>query len=131
MQGDPMPGSNVNYGVGISSMCSAQYYHFSTEFPIINVQNDPKPISSFKLEQNYPNPFNPRTKISWQSPIGSWQTLKVYDMLGREVATLVDEYKPAGSYEVEFDASALSSGVYFYKIQAREFISVRKMVLQK
>ena len=51
---------------------------------------------------NYPNPFNPSTLISWQSPVGSWQTLKVYDVLGNEVATLVDEYKPAGTYEVEF-----------------------------
>jgi Secretion system C-terminal sorting domain len=83
------------------------------------------------LSQNYPNPFNPSTKISWQSPVGSWQTLKVYDMLGREVATLVDEYRPAGNYEVEFSATTLSSGIYFYKIQAGEFVSVRKMVLQK
>ncbi len=57
------------------------------------------------LHQNYPNPFNPSTKISWQSPVGSWQTLKVYDVLGNEVATLVNEYRNAGSYEVEFNAS--------------------------
>ena len=85
----------------------------------------------YALHQNYPNPFNPSTKISWQSPIGSHQTLKVYDLLGREVAILVDEFKISGSYEVEFNAAALSSGIYFYKIQAGEFISVRKMVLQK
>ena len=58
--------------------------------------------NSFSLLQNYPNPFNPSTKISWQSPVGSWQTLKVYDILGNEVATLVNEYRNAGSYEVEF-----------------------------
>ena len=85
--------------------------------------------SNYNLAQNYPNPFNPITKISWQSPVGSWQTLKVYDVLGNEVATLVDEYKPAGSYEVEFDGSKLSSGVYFYKMQAGDYISVRKMIL--
>ncbi|OGU37669.1 MAG: hypothetical protein A2315_14765 [Ignavibacteria bacterium RIFOXYB2_FULL_35_12] len=92
---------------------------------IINNQSPPVYI----LKQNYPNPFNPTTKISWQSPVGSWQTLKVYDVLGNEVATLVDEYKPAGSYVVEFDGSKLSSGVYFYKIQVGEYVSVKKMIL--
>lgn len=83
----------------------------------------------FYLEQNYPNPFNPSTKISWQSPIGSWQTLKIYDVLGNEVATLVDEYKPAGIYEVEFYNKDLSSGVYFYKLQSGDFIETKKMIL--
>ncbi|BDQ02785.1 YCF48-related protein [Ignavibacterium sp.] len=85
--------------------------------------------TEFALEQNYPNPFNPTTKISWQSPVGSWQTLKVFDILGNEVATLVDEYKEPGRYEVEFDASDLSSGVYIYRLQADAFISTKKMVL--
>jgi len=87
--------------------------------------------TQFELKQNYPNPFNPTTTIRWQSPIGSWQTLKIYDLLGREVATLVDEYKPAGSYEVEFDASDLSSGVYFYRLQAGEFADTKKLILMK
>ena len=91
----------------------------------------------FSLYQNYPNPFNPSTKISWQSPIGSRQTLKVYDVLGNEVATLVDEYREAGSYEVEFSArggqavgsSQLASGVYYYQLRAGDFIQTRKMIL--
>ncbi len=83
----------------------------------------------FALWQNYPNPFNPTTKISWQSPVSSWQTLKVYDVLGNEVATLVDEYRPAGRYEVEFNARKLSSGVYFYRLQAGSFVETKKMVL--
>ncbi len=87
--------------------------------------------SNFILEQNYPNPFNPSTKISWQSPVGSHQTLKIYDVLGNEVATLVDEYKPAGSYEVEFDASVITSGVYFYQLRANEFIETKKMILMR
>ena len=67
--------------------------------------------SQFSLEQSHPNPFNPSTKIGWQSPVGSWQTLKVYDVLGNEVATLVNEFKPAGSYEVEFQsAMGVSAG---------------------
>jgi hypothetical protein len=87
--------------------------------------------SSFKLGQNYPNPFNPSTKISWQSPVGSRQTLKIYDALGKEVATLVDEFKPAGTYEVEFDANKLSSGVYFYKLTIDNFSSIKKLLLIK
>ncbi len=87
--------------------------------------------TSFLLEQNFPNPFNPTTKISWQSPVGSHQTLKVYDMLGNELATLVDEFREAGSYEVEFNAAQLSSGVYFYKLEAGPFIQTRKMILMR
>ncbi len=85
----------------------------------------------FSLEQNYPNPFNPTTTINWQSPVGSWQTLKIYDLLGREVVTLVDEYKQAGSYEVEFDARGLSSGVYFYTLQAGSYTQTKKLILMK
>ncbi len=85
----------------------------------------------FSLEQNYPNPFNPVTVISWQSPVGSHQTIKVYDILGNEVATLVDEYREAGRYKVEFDASNLASGVYIYKIQAGDFVSSKKMMVIK
>ena len=89
----------------------------------------------FLLSQNYPNPFNPSTTISWQSPVGSWQTLKIYDVLGREVITLVDEYRQAGKYEIEFKSSVgslqLASGIYFYKIQAGSFVSVKKMLLLK
>jgi hypothetical protein len=107
------------------------FYENNFGYPIVSVENEPQAVSSFMLEQNYPNPFNPSTKISWQSPIGSWQTLKVYDILGREVATLVNEYKPAGSYEVEFDAAKLSSGIYFYTLRAGEFIQTNKMILMK
>ncbi|MEP0861291.1 MAG: T9SS type A sorting domain-containing protein [Ignavibacterium sp.] len=89
--------------------------------------------SEYFLSQNYPNPFNPTTKIKYSIPnVGSGlaQTvLKVYDVLGNEVATLVDEEKPAGSYEINFDASELSSGIYFYKLQAGLFVETRKMVL--
>ncbi|MBI5660706.1 MAG: T9SS type A sorting domain-containing protein [Ignavibacterium album] len=94
-------------------------------------------VTEFKLFDNYPNPFNPSTKISWQSPVSGWQTLKVYDVLGNEVATLVDEYREAGRYEVEFNAVetrrgvSLSSGIYFYRLTAGSFTEVRKMILSK
>ncbi len=87
--------------------------------------------SKFELSQNYPNPFNPSTKISWHTPVSSWQTLKVYDILGNEVATLVDEFKDAGFYEIEFNAAHLSSGVYTYKINAGDFSEIKKMILSK
>lgn len=90
---------------------------------------DEKVPTEFLLSQNYPNPFNPSTRISWQSPIGSHQTLTVYDVLGNEVATLVDEFKPAGSYEIEFNSDNLASGVYIYRLQTDGFTETKKMVL--
>lgn len=85
--------------------------------------------TSFELFQNYPNPFNPSTKISWQSPVGSPQTIKIFDVLGNEVATLVNEYKSAGNYQIMFDASKLSSGVYFYRLQVGNYVETKKMML--
>jgi len=87
--------------------------------------------SKFALHQNYPNPFNPFTVISYDIPTVSNVMLKVYDMLGREVATLVNEVKSPGTYEVQFDASHLASGIYFYKLTAGNFTSVKKLILMK
>jgi hypothetical protein len=87
--------------------------------------------SEFILVQNYPNPFNPITKIRYviSNGVRNLVTLDVCDVLGNEVASLVDEYKSAGSYEVDFNASGLSSGVYFYKLQAGSFVETKKMIL--
>ncbi len=87
----------------------------------------------FLLQQNYPNPFNPSTTINYQSPKAGNVTLKVYDVLGREVVTLVDEYRNAGSYNVQFTINNLqfSSGIYFYKLQAGDFVETKKMILLK
>lgn len=87
--------------------------------------------SEFALYQNYPNPFNPSTKIQYQIPKGGIVTIKVYNLLGSEVATLVDEEKVAGNYEVTFDSSELTSGVYFYSLQSGVFIDTKKMILIK
>ncbi len=105
----------------------SETWSFTTSSPT-NVDETKSPIR-FSLSQNYPNPFNPGTKISWQSSVSSHQTLKVYDILGNEVATLVDEYRNAGNYEIEFDASELSSGIYFYKLSAGSFVETKKMIL--
>ncbi|HEX9251456.1 MAG TPA: family 10 glycosylhydrolase [Ignavibacteriaceae bacterium] len=85
----------------------------------------------YLLSQNYPNPFNPETIINWQVPKGGHTTLKIYDVLGNEVAILVDEFQPAGKYEIKFNASSISSGVYFYRLQSDLFIETRKMIYQK
>jgi photosystem II stability/assembly factor-like uncharacterized protein len=89
--------------------------------------------TNFLLSQNHPNPFNPSTIISYQLPIAGNVTLKVYDLLGREVATLVNEEKPAGSYNAQFTINnvPLSSGIYFYKLQAGDFVETKKMSLIK
>lgn len=100
----------------------------------ITVSNEQETLTApegFQLHQNYPNPFNPSTVISYQLPMNSEVSLKVFDMLGREVATLVDERKAAGEHEVHFDASPLSSGMYIYRIQAGDFLQTRKMILIK
>ena len=100
-------------------------------YKIVSVEVIDSDLNSFTLYQNYPNPFNPSTKIRWQLPVGSHQTLKIYDVLGHEVATLVDEYKPAGTYEFTWNAEQLPSGVYFYQLRANDFVQTKKMILMK
>ena len=87
--------------------------------------------TELKLYQNYPNPFNPSTVISWQLPVSGHVSIKVYDILGNEVAALVDDNLSAGNYEIEFDASQLSSGVYFYSLSAGDFHQTKKMIVLK
>ncbi|MHB1687259.1 MAG: T9SS type A sorting domain-containing protein [Ignavibacteriaceae bacterium] len=88
-------------------------------------------IRSYALEQNFPNPFNPSTIINYQLPKDGFVSLKVFDVVGNEVKTLVNGFKSAGSYSVNFDASHLASGMYFYRLQANDYISIKKMILMK
>jgi acetyl esterase/lipase len=96
----------------------------------IDDKSDNSPLT-FSLSQNYPNPFNPGTLIGYTLQVASKTTLKVYDILGREVATLVNENQKAGEYKVEFNANNFPSGIYFYKLQAGSFVETKKMILLK
>jgi hypothetical protein len=99
---------------------------------INDATNNSRP-TNFYLSQNYPNPFNPNTVISYQLPVVSYITLKVYDLLGQEIAVLVNEIKPPGIYHSQFSIlpSELNSGIYFYQLKVGNFVQTKKMVLLK
>ena len=96
-----------------------------------SVETDIVLPKEFSLNQNYPNPFNPSTTIKYSLPVDARVQIIVYDILGKEVAELVNENKPIGNYEINFNASELASGIYFYKIQAGRFVETRKMILMR
>lgn len=103
-----------------------------SDFGITSVENMEGEItSSYKLNQNYPNPFNPSTKIQFAIPASQRVSLKVFDITGREVANLVDEFLSAGNYSYDFDGTKLSSGIYFYRLISGNFSEIRKMTLIK
>ena len=87
--------------------------------------------TEYNLYQNYPNPFNPATNINFAIPKASLVVIKVFDLLGREVETLVNEEKAAGSYNIQFNGSSFSNGIYFYRMQAGDFTQTNKMILLK
>lgn len=120
---------------GLSSNRSGSdttYIYVVSSEPISNSEDDLNSVPiEFRLEHNYPNPFNPSTTIQYSIPQASNVSLKIYDILGNKVATLVNEEKPAGGYEVEFDAYGLASGIYLYELQAGLFVETKKMVLMK
>jgi len=122
-------GNSVNF----NGANSGDSWNFASN-KIINIVeptgvDDESVFRTYELSQNYPNPFNPSTVISWQSPVSSWQTLNVYDVLGNEVVTLVNEWKDAGNHSVKFDARGLSSGIYYYRLTIGNFVDTKKMSL--
>ncbi|HKB87954.1 MAG TPA: T9SS type A sorting domain-containing protein [Ignavibacteriaceae bacterium] len=136
MTADTIPGSTVNttdpnYPVAVS----AEFVGINTTVTIpqiaVGVKDDNNKLYKFNLAQNYPNPFNPTTRISYSIAERNNVSIKVYDMLGREVTTLVNTTRDAGNYEVNFDASKLASGLYIYKIQAGSYVQSKKMLLLK
>ena len=105
-------------------------------YPVSNfttniIEETKKNTNNFELSQNYPNPFNPITKIKYSILSNSYVVLKIYDLLGKEILTLVDETKSIGNYEIEFDASNLASGIYFYKLSVYNRSETKKMLLMK
>ncbi len=126
--------SNISYGISSNHI----YYtndgwvtYSIVDSIVTNVESQQSVPTQFTLYQNYPNPFNPTTVISYQLPVSSNVSIKVYDLLGREVAVLVDEYKSAGRYKVEFNAFSLASGVYYYQLKSGSFINSKKMILMR
>jgi len=123
--------TSFTYG-GSGSMFAAKSYQSACYDPTVKVKDEQNNVpTNTKLEQNYPNPFNPTTTIRYQLPVNSLVTIKVFNILGQEVATLVDEVKQAGVYSVQFNARNLPSGIYTYKLNAGSFIDVKKFILIK
>jgi len=124
----------TTFGFGTQKTSTIVYANINgTEFGemVTSVEDENISPSAFSLSQNYPNPFNPNTNIRYQIPEFSFITLKVYDVLGNEIANLINGEKPAGEYQVEFDGEGLSSGIYFYQLKFKDFIQTKKMILLK
>ena len=136
-------GSASNYSFRVIDSLFPGYYNFKVEvlsdnWPywtdsmqviVTGIESEEILPAEYALFQNFPNPFNPETRIQYQVSSISQVVLKVYDVIGKEVAVLVNEEQPGGRYEVEFDGSRLASGVYFYKLQAGDYVSTKKMIL--
>jgi hypothetical protein len=107
------------------------HFLITTDNPSSVGNSNPEIPEDYLLAQNYPNPFNPTTAISFSVPTATNIELKVFDVLGREVATLVNEPLAPGSHTVKFDAGRLASGVYHYRLRAGDFVETKKMILMK
>jgi hypothetical protein len=115
-------------GVRVTATAAELIVHYDG----VTAIEDNKPAAeNFTLNQNYPNPFNPSTKIKYQIPNSGHVTLKIYNILGKEITTLVNKEQIVGNYEINFNALALSSGIYFYQLHSGSNIIVKKMMLLK
>lgn len=122
---------NFNRGVEVDTL-KIDYVCYDTTVIVGIAENQTEIPVKFALNQNYPNPFNPSTKITFSILNSDFVTLKIYDILGREIQTLVNEFQKADTYSVNFDASKLSSGIYFYRLQVGDdFVETKKMLLMR
>jgi hypothetical protein len=130
-------GSRLLTAAGIKTALTVYDKGFLIAYDPTEITNVEEPYEDvmdiyFQLYQNYPNPFNPSTRISWQSPISGWQTIKLFDVLGREIETIVDGYYEAGPHSALYIVnSSLPSGVYFYQLKTGDYIQTKKMILLK
>lgn len=124
----PGPG---NYTINAGYAGPLRWDSASVSISVTDIGDNSTNLVSYRLYDNYPNPFNPSTSIKYSLPEANFTTLKIFDALGNEVAVLVDELKSAGTYQVEFNAATLSSGIYYYTIQAGFFNETKKMILMK
>ncbi|HSL89381.1 MAG TPA: T9SS type A sorting domain-containing protein [Ignavibacteriaceae bacterium] len=122
---------NVNQSTTTSFKLQSGFWYLYYQDVIVNVEEEDLLPLTYKLEQNYPNPFNPSTIIKFAVPERTRVLIKVYDILGGEITSLVNEELDAGRYEKTFDASTLSTGVYIYRIQAGSYVNTKKMLLIK
>ena len=120
---------------GISTNSNSQIisgFLGASDYIITDIQDKQRIIPTvYNLYQNYPNPFNPSTTIKYSIPQLSFVTLKIYDILGREVTSLVNEEQAVGVYKIQFNSNKLSSGVYFYRITANSFVDTKKFIILK
>jgi len=121
----------IGKSMNVSYQKYAGFWYVYEQTTITAVEDEETIPTSFELEQNYPNPFNPSTVIKFGLPVRSNVLIKIYDILGGEVVTFVNDEMEAGWYKKEFNASGYSSGIYFYRIQAGSYISTKKMILIK
>jgi hypothetical protein len=117
--------------IAITSTTDSLYVLYNLGGGTVGIKSEEteKIPASFSLEQNFPNPFNPSTTIQYSLPFSEKVSLKIFNLLGEEVKTLVDEYREAGKHSVQFNANNLASGIYFYKLQAGNFVETKKMIL--
>ncbi|MCC7159414.1 MAG: T9SS type A sorting domain-containing protein [Ignavibacteria bacterium] len=127
---DPGVGPS-SFGGSAPATRNTLIYRKMAALPPIGIINNQNLLKEYRLTQNYPNPFNPSTKIEYNIIKSGLVTLKVYDVLGREVRTLVNEVQSSGVKEIEFNAAALPSGIYFYTLSAGDFTNTKKMILIK